>query len=167
MVAPHHRRTAAARRLGQAEGLGVVEHDDVTGPDPRGHRPGICRHDAFVVPAVGGQQRPVARHAVELVVDPLRDPEEGFVAFDDQPGGVDPGPAGVAEDPHQHLGHPAASGGGVHGPDRAAAEGLPGRLQRREGLGDPAGADDRRQRLDREWPNRNVSHRSSLRRRCP
>jgi hypothetical protein len=43
-----------------------------------------------------------------------------------------------------------------------AAEGLPGRLQRHAGLGGAPSADHRRQRLDTERPNRNVSHRPSL-----
>ena len=133
-VQPPHDRHAGAREARRHPGrLGVVEDHRVIRPQPRQQRLGAGRRDGLVVGVLVRAERPaVAGGAVEPVVQALRDGEEGGIAVQDAPAGVDAGPAGVREQRTQHLGHASAMGGGVDAPDRAAGEQPVGALAHRE-----------------------------------
>jgi hypothetical protein len=69
-------------------------------------------------------QRPtIPCHAVEMVVEPLRDREELLVAFDDQPARVDARTPNAGEEHLEHLGYAATDGGRVDAHD-GTTEGL-------------------------------------------
>ena len=78
----------------------------------------------------------------------LGDVEEPRVAVEHEPPGVDPGAAPVGDQHLQHLGHPAAAGGGVDVPHHRPGQ-LVGRRRRpgAEPLG-PAGREDAHQGLE-------------------
>jgi hypothetical protein len=86
------------------------------------------------------QRASITLHAVEMVVEPLRDREELLVAFDDQPARVDARTPNVGEEHLEHLGYAATDGGRVDAHD-GTTEGLTQTVGPFEQRLDPPGLD--------------------------
>ena len=103
--------------------LRIVDHDDVA----RSHRSTdvdrVGTGDVVVMPALGVAERTtVAEHAVEPVMDPLRDREELGVTVDHDPARVDPIVDQVSQAGPEQFRDAAARGRRVDVPDRPALE---------------------------------------------
>jgi hypothetical protein len=104
-------------------GLRVVEDHDVARPQHLHQRRGVGGAAAVVSAAFRlAQGTPVARHAMQPVVEALRETKELRVALDDHPAAVDSRSPDVADQRAQHLGDAAPDGCRVDVPDRARAE---------------------------------------------
>ena len=106
-----------------------MEVDDVAGLHQASEVAGAVLQRLLVeVPLLLAQLAAVAGIAVEVVVEALGDGEELRPLAQDDPAGVDAGPAHVGQHRLQHLRHAAAALGRVDVPDRPAREGVPGTL---------------------------------------
>jgi hypothetical protein len=109
MRAPHDPGARRRERRAEPGRLRIVNERDVAGPDEREDVVGVAPHDALVAAVLGCPElAAVAGRAVEPVMDAFGDGEELGIPLDDEPAGVDPGPAHVGEQGLQHLRDPAA-----------------------------------------------------------
>ena len=90
----------------------------------------------------------VAGHAVEPVVQALRDGEELGVAVDHDPSRVDPDVLGVAAEEFEHLGHAAPVRGGADVPHPCPIERLHRRDRRLLQRSEPRRADEAAEPFD-------------------
>ena len=151
VAAPDHADTGARQVRRQARGLRVVQDRDVAGTDLREQPLGVVvSHLVVDPPLLVAERAAVAGGAVQRVMQPLRECEEGGRAFDHEPARVDAEPAGVAEQRGQHLRHAAAGRGRVHVPDDAALQLFLHGAGTLAGGRHDARADDRLESLERE-----------------
>jgi hypothetical protein len=120
-----------------------MEENDVAGSHDSEEVVGVVVQRLLVDAALAGAERAgVTPVSVQVVVDALRDPEEGRAALDDELSGVDPDPTGVGQQRLEELGHSAPLGGGVDIDDGAPAEQLPRHVGHRVEVGRPLLAND-------------------------
>ena len=122
MAAPDDRHAERPHARDQPGGLRVVQDDDVArAPGARRARRRSARarpRRARVPPRPSGPPSP--GHAVQPVVQALREREERRVGRDHHPARVDAAAARVGEQGDEQLGHAAAARGRVDVPDPAA-----------------------------------------------
>ena len=93
----------------EPERLRVVKHDHVAVAHHLDEFTRVVRHVAFVGRSLGrAKWSGVATLAMKLMVDALRDVEEGIVAVDHHPASPDPRASEVSEQRLKHLGDPTA-----------------------------------------------------------
>jgi hypothetical protein len=108
----------------EAERLGIVDDDDVAGSHEAEDRLEVLCGDGVVVRALVRTERAeVPEVSVQPIVDPLRDLEEAWISFEDQP------PNGqcfgkISEVGAEELRDAAALGGRVDMHERAATQEL-------------------------------------------
>jgi hypothetical protein len=91
-----------------------VQENDVAWPyRGRKLRRVLLEHGSVMAMLFLAQRATVPFHAVEMVVEPLRDREELLVAFDDQPARVDARAPDVGQEHLEHFGYAATDGGRV------------------------------------------------------
>ena len=123
MATPDHLRARALERADQPGGLRVVEQDDVVVVDQVDELARVLLQRVLVgLARLVVERAAVAREAMELVVDPLRDLEELRVALDHRPASVDAGALRIADQREQELDDASALGGRADVPDRATVQ---------------------------------------------
>ena len=123
VAAPDDHRARRPQRVDHAGGLRVVEEDDVAVGDELCELRGRRSQRLLVELALADAElAAVAGDAVQQVVDPLRELEEGGFAADHTPAAVEADPADVGEQRLQELGDATAARGRVDVPDRAVPE---------------------------------------------
>ena len=90
---------------GQPGGLRIVQEHDVARRDQRADALQVLARDGLVDLALTrAEPATVAGHAVQAIVNPLRDAEELRVAVNHEPAGIDSCAAPVRDQGAEHLG---------------------------------------------------------------
>ena len=168
VTAPHDVCAAVGQHAREPGGLGVVQQDDVARAHHGPQHGGVALEDLDVVLLlVDAQRAAVTRHPVQHVVEALGDGEELGVSAEHEPAGRDPGATAVGEQGLEHLGHPAAAGGGVDVPDGAPGQQRPCAVcVAGQALG-PDRAEEARQPVQRDRVDLDLPHASHApTRRC-
>ncbi len=121
MGSPHDVRPAPSKRANQTSGLRIVQQDQIASADPITYALGVGGHHVDEMAEFRRPEgAPVARFAVNPVVQALRDSEELSVAIDDQPSDVDGEVFRVSDQNLEHVGDSAAGGGRAEVPNHPA-----------------------------------------------
>ena len=120
---PHDMHPGVHEGSDQARRLRIVKGHDVTRTSFVQERRLFAPEDPHVRLALRAPEGAAVTHRpVEPIVDPLGDPEEVLVTFDDQPSASDRETSDVAEELMKELGNPSSVGCGVDVPDGVSVE---------------------------------------------